>query len=95
MVQIYDPNPNNRIYENSPNNKQIFKSYQMDTNFIINFSILFIEILVLFKRVILTSVFRVLVNNSVKESFFGEKKTINILTTFFIFHKNNVKIFLK
>ena len=67
----------------------------MDTNFIINFSILFIEIRVLFKRVILTSAFRVLVNNSIKERFFGEKKTINILTTFFIFHKNNVKIFLK
>ena len=68
----------------------------MDTNFIINFSILFIEIRVLFKRVILTSAFRILVNNSVKENFFWEKKkTINILTTFFIFHKNNVKIFLK
>ena len=67
----------------------------METNFIINFSILFIEIRVLFKMVILTSAFRVLVNNSIKERFFGEKKTINILTTFFIFHKNNVKIFLK
>ena len=36
------------------------------------------------------------VNNSFKEFFMGkEKKTINILTVFFIFHKNNVKIFLK
>ena len=49
MVQIYDPNPNNHIYENGTNNSQIFKSYQMDTSFIINFSILFIEIRVLFK----------------------------------------------
>ena len=42
----------------------------------------------------LTNVFRVLVNNSFKESFYG-KKTINILTTFFISHKNSIKTFLK
>ena len=31
-----------------------------------------------------------------KKIFMGkEKKTINILTTFFILHKNNVKTFLK
>ena len=43
------------------------------------------------------SVLRVLVKNLVKESFYGKgkKKTINILTTFFIFHKTNVKTFLK
>ena len=34
------------------------------------------------------SVFRVLVNNPVKENFYGKrKKTINILTVFFISHK--------
>ena len=38
---------------------------------------------------------RVLVKNPVKESFYEEKKTINILTTFFIFHKNDVKTFSK
>ena len=40
------------------------------------------------------SVLRALVKNPVKKSFY-EKKKINILTTFFIFHKNDVKIFLK
>ena len=43
----------------------------------------------------LTSALRALVNNSVKESFMGGKKTINILTTFFISHKSDVKTFLK
>ena len=38
---------------------------------------------------------RALVNNPIKESFYGKKKTINVLTTLFIFHKNNVKTFLK
>ena len=38
---------------------------------------------------------RVMVNNSIKESFYGKKKTINILTTFFIFHKSDVKTSLK
>ena len=42
----------------------------------------------------LTSALRILVNNPVKESFY-EKKKINILTAFFIFHKSNVKNFLK
>ena len=32
----------------------------------------------------LTSAFRVLVKNLVKESFYRKKKTINVLTTFFI-----------
>ena len=39
------------------------------------------------------SVFRVLVNNPVKENFYGKrkkKKTINILTVFFISHKSVV-----
>ena len=44
---------------------------------------------------ILTNIIRVLVNNPFKEKFYGKKKTINILTTFFIFHKSDVKIFLK
>ena len=44
----------------------------------------------------LKNALKVLVNNSVKENFYGKrKKTINILTTFFILHKNNVKTFLK
>ena len=43
----------------------------------------------------LTSAFRALVKNLVKESFYGKKKTINILTTFFISHKSDVKTFLK
>ena len=41
------------------------------------------------------SVLRALVKNPVKKNFYEKKKTINILTTFFIFHKNDVKIFLK
>ena len=40
----------------------------------------------------LTSALKALVKNSVKENFYGKKK-INILTVFFIFYKNNVKIF--
>ena len=40
----------------------------------------------------LTSAF----NNPVKKSFFMEKKkTINVLTAFFISHKSDVKTFLK
>ena len=48
-------------------------------------------------RVMLTNaLIRALVNNLVKESFYGEKnKTINILTVFFISHKSYVKTFLK
>ena len=39
---------------------------------------------------------RALVNNPIKESFYRKrKKTINILTTFFISHKSNIKTFLK
>ena len=40
------------------------------------------------------SVLRVLVKNPVKENFYGKrKKTINVLTVFFISHKSNVKTF--
>ena len=35
-----------------------------------------------------------LVKNAIKKSFYG-KKIINILIIFFIFHKSNVKTFLK
>ena len=44
----------------------------------------------------LTNAPKALVNNPFKESFYREKKkTINILTAFFIFHKSGVKNFLK
>ena len=46
----------------------------------------------------LTNAFRVLVNNSFKESFYGKRKKkeeIDVLTAFFISHKSCVKIFLK
>ena len=39
-------------------------------------------------------VFGVMVNNLFKETFYG-KKIINILTTFSIFYKSDVKTFLK
>ena len=42
----------------------------------------------------LMNVFRVMINNPFKKSFY-EKKTNNVLTVFFIFHKNDVKTFLK
>ena len=41
------------------------------------------------------SALKVLIKNPVKESFYEEKKKINVLTTFFISHKNDVKTFLK
>ena len=44
----------------------------------------------------LMNALRALVKNLVKESFYGKrKKKINILITFFIFHKSDVKTFLK
>ena len=45
----------------------------------------------------LTSALKTLVKNLVKENFHEKRKekTINVLTAFFIFHKSNVKIFLK
>ena len=44
---------------------------------------------------ILTNVLKALVNNPFKENFYGKKKTINVLTVFFIFYKSSVKIFIK
>ena len=42
----------------------------------------------------LTSIFKALVKNSVKENFYEKrKKIINILIDFFISYKNDVKIF--
>ena len=44
----------------------------------------------------LTSVFRAQVKDLVKKSFYRKrKKTINVLTVFFISHKSDVKTFLK
>ena len=44
----------------------------------------------------LISVLRTLVKNTVKESFYEKRKiVINILTAFYISHKNDVKNFLK
>ena len=44
----------------------------------------------------LTNVLKVLVNNLFKEMFYEKKKkTINVLTVFFISYKNCVKSFLK
>ena len=44
----------------------------------------------------LTDALRAMVNNPFKEIFIGkEKKTINVLTAFLIFHKSSVKNFLK
>ena len=37
----------------------------------------------------------VLIKNLIKESFYRKKKKINVLTAFFISHKNDVKTFLK
>ena len=45
--------------------------------------------------VILTSVFRTLVNNPVKKVFIEKEKKINILIAFLISHKSDIKIFLK
>ena len=45
----------------------------------------------------LTNALKALFKNPVKESFYEKikKKVNNVLTVFFIFHKNNVKTFLK
>ena len=42
-------------------------------------------------------VLRAIINNLFKESFYKKRKekTINVLTIFFIFHKSDVKTFLK
>ena len=54
-----------------------------------------IRIFFFFLNVMLTSAFKALVNNPIKESFYGGKKTINILTAFSFFIESDVKIFLK
>ena len=42
----------------------------------------------------LANALKSLVKNPVKESFYGKrKKTINVLTTFFILYKSDIKIF--
>ena len=50
-------------------------------------------------REMITDAIRVIVSNPFKESFYGKKgkkkKTINILTVFFISIKNGIKTFLK
>ena len=43
----------------------------------------------------LTNIFKVLVNNSFKESYYGEKKYLMFFTGFFISHKSGIKTFLK
>ena len=45
----------------------------------------------------LTSVLKALVKNPIKENFYRKrkKKTINVLTIFLIFHKSDIKTFLK
>ena len=52
--------------------------------------------LMFYLRVILMNTLGVLVNNPVKKKIMEkEKKAINVLTIFFIFHKSDIKIFLK
>ena len=49
-----------------------------------------------FQMAMLTNALKALVNNLVKKNFYKKRnKSINILTVFFIFHKSDVKIFLK
>ena len=48
-----------------------------------------------FLRKILTDILRTLINNPFNESFYKEKKSINVLIVFFISYKSNVKTFLK
>ena len=45
----------------------------------------------------LIDILGVIINNPLKEKFYGKrkKKTINILTVFFISHKSDIKTFLK
>ena len=58
---------------------------------------LFLQKLTNTNRKMLTNALRALVNNPFKESFYGEKKkkTIKVLTVFFISHKSCVKTFQK
>ena len=43
----------------------------------------------------LTNIFKVLVNNSFKKSYYREKKYLMFFTGFFISYKSGIKIFLK
>ena len=54
---------------------------------------LFLQKLTNTNRKLLTNALRALVNNPFKESFYGEKKTINVLTVFFISIKVVSKFF--
>ena len=45
--------------------------------------------------IMLMSTFRTLVNNSVKKKFYEKRKKNNYDSFFFIFHKSNIKTFLK
>ena len=58
------------------------------------FRLFYNTFLVIKKMEMLTSAFKTMVKNPVKESFLL-KKTINILIIFFISHKSNIKILLK
>ena len=46
---------------------------------------------------VLPNALKVMVNNQFKENFYEKRKkrAINVLIVFFIFYKNNIKIFLK
>ena len=44
---------------------------------------------------LLIDILKLIVNNSFKKKFYEKKKVINVLTDFIIYHKNNVKTFLK
>ena len=43
----------------------------------------------------LINVFKVLVNNLFKESYYRKKKIFNVFYSFFISHKSDIKTFLK
>ena len=51
-----------------------------------------------YKREVLMDALRVIINNPFNEHFYGKwkkKKKINILIAFLVFHKSDVKTFLK
>ena len=57
---------------------------------------LYLNIIIIIIREMLTDILRVMVNNPFKESFYGKrKKIINVSTIFSISYKNSVKTFLK
>ena len=43
----------------------------------------------------LIDTFKAMVHDLLNESFYGKKKTINVLTVFLIFYKSDIKTFLK